>query len=161
MTRPALRLATPQPDAFALGQPAPWDNELERHILGAAMLDYPMPRWLTPELFYPSQHQRIYEAVQSVGGNVAHVNAWLRESASKFAPPIAWGHELAEMCLEARWALDQGWQLDFDRLRELAKRRAFVELAARLVIRLRANGVEDMSHAEAIQAVREHLKEWK
>jgi len=156
----ALRLATPEP---SLGESllGLFDQELERNILGAAMLAEPMPRWLEPRHFFSTAHQRIYETVLEVGGNVAQVNAWLRESAPKYGPILVKAPELAEMCLEAEHARRCGWALDFDRLRELAKRRAFVELAARLTIRLRAEGAEDMSHAEAIQAMREHLKEWK
>ena len=160
MNAPVLRLAIPEP---SLGQSLAglWDPECERAILGAAMLAEPMPAWLAPSHFFPTQHQRIYEAVQSVGGNVARVNAWLRESSSKFGPQVAKSHELAEMCLEAEHALRMGWALDFERLRELAKRRAFVGLAKQLVTRLSATGYEDMSHAECLEALRDHFRSWK
>lgn len=151
------RVEAPE-SAFALGQVPPWDTELERNILGLAMLGRPMPTWLEPEMFYPSQHQRVYEAVQSVGGHVAKVNAWLRDSATKFAPPIAWAHELAAMCLEAEQADQMGWACDFEQLRELANQRALLETMARVAIRLRHG---DLSHREARRVLSDHFGEHK
>lgn len=148
------RVETPE-SAFALGQVPPWDAELERNILGAAMLAEPMPAWLAPSHFYPSQHSRIYESVQSVGGNVAHVNAWLRDSAPKWGPPLASARDLAEMAIEARWALDQGWALDFPKLLELHKRRALLECMTRQAVLLRHG---EWSHDECYQALREHFR---
>ena len=145
-------------DPFALGQPALWDPETERNALGLAMLARPMPPWLAPEHFYPTQHQRIYEAVQTVGGHVVRVNVWLRESASKWGPPIAGAVDLVEMCLEAEHAERMGWAVDFERLRELAKQRALLETLQRLAIRLRHG---DVSHAEARRALSEHFQEAK
>jgi len=156
MNAPVLRLPEP---TLGLTLSGMWDDELERNILGAAMLGEPMPPWLAPTHFFAGQHGCIYEAVQSVGGNVAHVNAWLRESSPKFGPPVARSHELAAMCLEAEHARRMGWSFDFERLRELAKRRALVELFGRLVVQLRAgDDYHGLSHDEAIQAVRVHLK---
>ena len=140
---------------FALGQVPPWDAELERNTLGLAMLGRPMPPWLAPEHFFPTQHQRVYEAVQSVGGHVAKVNTWLRESASKWKPPIAWAHELAEMCLEAEHAERMGWAFEFERLRELARQRALLDTLARVAIRLRGG---DLSHKEARRLLSEHFE---
>lgn len=157
MVAPALRLATPEP---SLGQSLAglWDPECERAILGAAMLAEPMPAWLAPSHFFPTQHQRIYEAVQSVGGNVARVNAWLRESSPKFGPQVAKSHELAEMCLEAEHALRMGWALDFERLRELAKRRALLELLTRQTILLRGG---EWSHAECYAGLKDYFRSSK
>ncbi len=145
-------------DPFALGQPSIWDQETERNALGLAMLGHPMPRWLTPEMFYPSQHIRIYEAVLSVGGHVAKVNTWLRESADKYTPPIAWAHELAAMCLEAEHSERMGWIVDFERLRELARQRALLETLQRVAIRLRGG---DLSHKEARKVLADHFQEAK
>lgn len=157
MTAPALRLATPEP---SLGESllGLCDVELERNILGAAMLAEPMPRWLEPRHFFPTAHQRIYETVLEVGGNVARVNAWLRESAPKYGPILVKAPELAEMCLEARWALDRGWALDFDRLRELAKRRALLETLTRQAILLRGG---DWSHAECYANLKDYFRSSK
>lgn len=151
------RVETPE-SAFALGQVPPWDQELERNILGLAMLGRPMPAWLEPDMFYPSQHIRIYEAVQSVGGHVAKVNAWLRDSADKFKPPIAWAHELAAMCLEAEQADQMGWDPDFTQLRELARQRELIACMARVAIRLRHG---DLSHKEARRVLSDHFGEHK
>ncbi|HEY6924457.1 MAG TPA: hypothetical protein VI653_13380 [Steroidobacteraceae bacterium] len=169
MTAPALRLATPEP---SLGESllGLCDIELERNILGAAMLAEPMPRWLAPEHFFPSHHKHIYQSVQAVGGNLPLVAAHLREGGRLFRAdwhgydrdrlshsrlsPI----DLVEMTQEARWVLDRGWALDFERLRELAKRRAFVSLAKQLITRLSATGYEDMSHAECLEALRDYFK---
>lgn len=123
-----------------------WDPEAERNILGAAMLDYAMPAWLEPQNFFPSQHQAIYDAVRAVGGNVAHVNAWLRESGSVWGPGIVTPAELAKMCDEAVFALDNGWALEFEAVRELARRRSLVECMRRVEIELRADA---MTHREA------------
>lgn len=133
-----------------------WDPEAERNILGAAMLGEPMPAWLEPRHFFPTQHQRIYEAVQSVGGNVAHVNAWLRESAPEFGPLLVKSDELAAMCIEWRHARDYGWALEFDRLRELANCRALVEVMRRVEIELRA---EAIGHREARAKLSDHFKD--
>lgn len=133
-----------------------WDAELERNILGAAMLGEPMPAWLEPRHFFPTQHQRIYEAVQSVGGNVARVNAWLRDSAKATGPLLVRSDELAAMVIEWRHARDFGWALDFEQLRELANRRALVEVMRRVEIELRA---EVIGHREARARLSEHFKE--
>ncbi len=152
-----LRVVAPEP-SLGLALSGMWDSELERNILGAAMIGEPMPSTLEPRHFFPSQHQRIYEAVQSVGGNVAKVNVWLRESSSKFGPPVAKAVELAEMCIEARWALDQGWALDFPKLLELHKRRALLECMTRQALLLRAGEAE---HSDVYQALREHFRSSK
>lgn len=160
MNAPALALVplVEEPASLGVALSETWDPELERNILGAAMLSWPMPAWLEPRDFFPTQHQRIYEAVLSVGGNVAHVNAWLRDSSSKFGPPVAKSTELAEMCVEAQWALDMGWALDFEALRELRNRRELIESMQRVAIKLRAG---ELSHEEARGELREHFKEAK
>jgi replicative DNA helicase len=152
------RISTPQADSLGLVLAGMWDPELERNILGAAMLAEPMPAWLEPRHFFPGQHQRIYEAVQSVGGNIAHVNAWLRESAPEFGPLLVKSDELATMCLEWKHARDYGWALDFAQLRELANRRALVETMRRVEIELRA---EAIGHREARARLSDHFKETK
>lgn len=146
------------PAALSLGESLSnmWDAELERNILGAAMLGEPMPAWLEARHFFPNVHQRVYEAVQSVGGNVAHVNAWLRDSAPAFGPLLVRSDELAAMCIEWRHARDFGWALDFDQLRELANRRALVEVMRRVEIELRA---EAIGHREARARLSDHFRE--
>ena len=141
---------------FALGQVPPWCQESERTILGSALLGDPMPKWLQPHHFFPTQHQRIYEAVQTVGGNVAHVNAWLRESAPEYGPLLVKATELAEMCLEWDFARRMGWALEFDLVRELWKQRGLLEQMARVAIQLRAGAIE---HEGARLVLREHFKE--
>lgn len=131
-----------------------WDQELERNALGAAMLGWPMPAWLEPQHFFPTQHQRIYEAVQSVGGNIAHVNAWLRESSLKYGPPVATPVELAKMCLEWEHARDMGWEIDWEALREFARLRALLTEMRRLEIEIRAGNV---SHREARKRLSGHF----
>ena len=150
------RISTPAADSLGLVLAGMWDLELERNILGAAMLAEPMPAWLEPRHFFPTQHQKIYEAVQSVGGNVAHVNAWLRESAPEFGPLLVKSDELAAMCIEWRHARDFGWALDFAQLRELANQRALVETMRRVEIELRA---EAIGHREARARLSDHFKE--
>lgn len=132
-----------------------WDQELERNILGAAMLGEPMPTWLEPRHFFPTQHQRIYDAVQAVGGHVARVNVWLRESSPGLDPYLVRSDELAAMCLEWKHARDMGWALEFDKLRELANRRALVEVMRRVEIELRS---EAIGHREARARLSEHFK---
>ncbi len=149
------RISHPAADSLGLVLAGLWDPELERNILGAAMLDEPMPGWLEPRMFFPSQHQRIYEAVQSVGPNPAHVNAWLRELAPPFGPLLVKSDELAAMCLEAKFALDMGWALEFERLRELANRRALVEAMRRVEIELRA---DVLGHREARARLSDHFQ---
>lgn len=141
------------PASIALDVPH-WAPEVERNILGAAMLGEPMPTWLASHHFFPTQHQRIYEAVQSVGGNVARVNAWLRDSSSKWGAPVATSSELAAMCLEARHALSMGWALEFDELRELWRQRELVTCMQRVAIRVRAG---ELSHREARAALSDHF----
>lgn len=134
----------------------PWDQENERHILGLAMLAYPMPAWIEPQHFFPTQHQRIYEAVLDVGGCLPKVNVWLRESASKWKAPIAGPAELAAMCLEADHAQRMGWAADFERLRELWRQRGLLDTMARVAIRLRH---EALTHEEARAELRRHFLE--
>ena len=135
-----------------------WDQELERNALGEAMLGAKMPAWLKPEHFFPTQHRRIYEAVQAVGGNPAKVNAWLRDSAPKYAPQIASAAELAAMCEEAHFAWRMGWEIDFARLRELASQRRLIEAMRRVEIQLRSETLEtDGARAMLLAACDEEM----
>jgi hypothetical protein len=154
---PALHVVAAEP---TLGESLSglWCDETERSVLGAAMLGEPMPAWLESRHFFPTQHRVIFEAVQSVGGNVARVNAWLRESSPKFGPPVAKSHELAEMCLEAEHARRMGWALDFDKLRELWRVRELMACMTRQAILLRHG---QATHADCYQALREHFKSCK
>lgn len=136
----------------------PWDAELERHVLGLAMLAYPMPAWLEPRHFFALQHQRIYEAVQDVGGCLPKVNVWLREAAAKWSPAVAGPAELAEMCLEADYAQRMGWAADFERLRELANQRALLESMARVEVRMRHG---ELSCEEARCELRETFRSFR
>lgn len=144
-------------DTLGLQLAGRWSPEAERTIVGSALLGDPMPRWLKPEHFFPTQHQRIYEAIQTVGGNVSHVNAWLRESAPPFGPLLVESTELAEMCLEAEFARKMGWSLDehFETVRELWRQRGLLEQMARVAIQLRAG---TMVHEEARVVLREHFQ---
>lgn len=133
-----------------------WDPEVERNILGAAMLGEPMPAWLEPRHFFPTQHQRIYQAVLDVGGHVGKVHEWLREQSPPFGPLLVRSDDLAAMVIEWRHARDFGWALDFEQLRELANRRALVEVMRRVEIELRA---EAIGHREARVRLSDHFKE--
>lgn len=133
-----------------------WDQELERNALGAAMLGWPMPDWLEPQHFFPTQHQRIFEAIRSVGGHVMKVNVWLRESASKYGPPVASAAELSKMCDEWCFAQRMGWEIDWDALRELANLRGLVTTMQRTTVEIR-NGV--ISHSEARKRLSAHFQE--
>ncbi|HEY6921953.1 MAG TPA: hypothetical protein VI653_00680, partial [Steroidobacteraceae bacterium] len=63
--------------------------------------------------------------------------------------------DLVEMTQEARWVLDRGWALDFERLRELAKRRALLETLTRQAILLRGG---EWSHAECYASLKDYFK---
>lgn len=132
-----------------------WEDHTERIVLGAAMLGEPMPAWLEPRHFFPTQHQRIYGAVQDVGGHVARVNEWLRASSKPTHPQIASSSTLAAMCFEADWVLRQGWEVDCEGVRELWRRRELLQVCSRLVITLRSGQVD---HGGAYQALKAHFK---
>lgn len=117
----------------------PWDSELERNCLGLAMLGAKVPAWLAPEHFFALEHQRIYEAVQAAGRHVAKVNAYLREMHPVLITQPTY---LAECCLEADHALRMGWQIEWERLRELANQRALLEAMGRVEVRMRAGDLD-------------------
>ena len=158
MNAPLLALVPSiQPASLGAELAATWSPEVERNILGSAMLGYSMPKWLEPRHFFPTQHQRIYEAVLSVGGNVARVNAWLRESSSRFGLLVK-STELAEMCLEAEFSLKMGWALEFDELRELWRKRELLAAMQRVSVKVRAGA---LSHQEARRELSDHFMECK
>lgn len=133
----------------------PWDPELERNCLGLAMLGGKVPAWLAPEHFYALEHQRIYEAVQAVGGHVAKVNAYLREMHKAL---ISEPKYLAECCLEADHALSMGWAIEWERLRELANQRALLDAMRRVEVRVRAG---DATCEEARTELRETFRSFR
>ncbi len=153
MTTAARKPLDEQPLGLSLS--ALWDPELETNALGAAMLGEPMPPWLEPHHFFPTQHQSIYAAVLTVGANPAHVNAWIRESSPPFSPPVAKSTDIAAICIEAKWALRMGWSLQLERIRELWQARRLVECMTRQAILLR-NG--QATHADCYAALKEHFK---
>jgi hypothetical protein len=153
--RPALRIVNPPAPSLGLTLSAMWEPELERNALGAAMLGEPMPPWLESRHFFPSQHQAIYEAVKSVGGHVARVNTWLRESAPAYGPIAAGPVELAAMCEEYACARSLGWAFEWAEIRELWRRRALVEACTRVVLKLRDGRLD---HGQARGELAEHFK---
>lgn len=155
-------------DPFALGQVPPWDPEAERTILGAAMLGEPMPPWLAPSHFFPSQHQRIFETIQSVGGSLPLVAARLREDGRLFRSELGLDRhskpfmldsvDLSEMAWEAQWHLSMGWALQFDLLLEMVKRRELMRVLGRCATLLRAG---EATHGDCFGMLKEHFKEMK
>jgi hypothetical protein len=161
LRQPAPNSASPLPfePSLGLALASLWEEHTERLVLGAAMLGEPMPRWLRPEHFFASQHQRIYEAVQDVGGNVAHVNAWLRESSPPTGPLVVKSTELAAMLLDYDFERRMGWVVLSEKLetiRELWRRRQLLEQCARLVIQLRGG---QLDHDGAYRVLKAHFKE--
>lgn len=133
----------------------PWDPELERNCLGLAMLGGKVPAWLAPEHFYALEHQRIYEAVQAVGGHVAKVNAYLREMHKALVSEPKY---LAECCLEADHALSMGWAIEWERLRELWRQREFIAAMHIVEVKLRAG---HSTCSEAVAELRETVRRVK
>lgn len=164
------------PAPFALGQPGLWDSELERNALGLAMLARPMPPWIAPEHFQPAIHQMLFRAILALGKRTTddmlpRVASLLRNKGKLFAksrhgwrsdrhsfPYLLGAVDLAEMCLEAEHSERMGWQVDFERLRELARQRALLETLQRVAIRLRHG---DLSHKEARKVLADHFGEHK
>lgn len=142
------------------------DPELERNTLGAAMLGEPMPAWLELRHFFSALHGRIYATVLAVGGELPLVAARLRDEGWLYTathgpdrhskPGMLSSVDLAQMCIEAKFARDYGWANDVEQLRELWRQRQLVELMTREAIRLRA-GVA--THAEVIRVLVAHGEE--
>jgi hypothetical protein len=149
----------PHDPSLGMALSAMWENHTERVILGAAMLGERVPDWLEPRHFFPTQHQRIFEAVREVGGNVAHVFRWMSLASPKYKPLLVKSTELAAMCYEGDWHVRQGWALvdECEGVRELWKRRQLVEACHRAVVELRGGG----SHAAAYEAMKLHFKDMK
>jgi hypothetical protein len=127
------------------------DPELERNTLGAAMLGEPMPTWLAPAHFFNAIHARIYATIQAVGGSLPLVAARLREDGFLYTaahgrdrhsrPGMLSSVDLAQMCVEAKFARDYGWASDVELLRELAAQRKLVERMTRVAIQLRGGAI--------------------
>lgn len=126
---------------LSLAVSAQYDAELERNALGAAMLGESYPRWLKPGHFFATQHGIIFEAVQTVGAGPHRVNEWLRARSGQWSAQVATSVELAEMCLEADHARRMGWAIDWDRLRELAKRRELLAAMRRVEVGFEHDGM--------------------
>jgi len=138
------------------------DPELERNTLGAAMLGEPMPAWLAPAHFFNAPHARIYATVQAVGGSLPLVAARLREDGFLYTkahgrdrhsrPGMLSSVDLAQMCVEAKFARDYGWASDVELLRELAAQRKLVECMARVAIQLRGGAIRVGEARQALLA---------
>lgn len=143
-------------------RPVPFDIELERNALGLALLgDSQVPAWLETRHFYTGQHQLIFKAARESRGSLTGAAALLRERAllAAFgAPRMVSSAQLVTLTEEALQAVQMGWAIDFERLRELANQRALLATMERVAIRVRGG---DLGHAAAIGELREHVRSCK
>jgi replicative DNA helicase len=131
----------------------PHDLELEENALGVALLGYPLPDWLEERHFWASQHRFILRHIRELGdkANLPTVAALIRDRGKVDRPhspnPVT-SAELVRMMTEARWAMDMGWAVDWERLRELADRRALQQAAERALIVLDHGGTAEAARSE-------------
>lgn len=143
---------TANPDQLLI---PPWDDELERHTLGLALLGYPLPDELEREDFFAGPHRRVFDAIQELGptASLPTVNAYMRDVQSLPAAPQAVSSvELFEMMSEADHALTMGWpKFEPERLRELRRRRDLLEAMAKVRVGLH---LDRMDAREALEMLR-------
>lgn len=133
----------------------PHDLELEENALGVALLGYPLPDWLREDHFWASQHRFIFRHIRELGdkANLPTVAALIRDRGKverPYSPNPVTSAELYRLMAEAQWAMDMGWAVEFERLRELADRRALQQAAERALIVL--------DHGGTAEAARDELK---
>jgi len=132
------------------------DTELERNVLGAALLSEPLPAFLAPEHFFYAHHQLVFRAVLALRKRrtddmLARVGRLLHGKGKLWRPgPGQDRHsrpgqltsfDLVEMTQEYVFAMRQGWAVDFERLRELAELRRLADVCERMAMRLRGGAV--------------------
>lgn len=129
-----------------------FDPELEREAIGAALLGLPWPPWLTVEHFAAGKHRIAARAVLALGKRAAlhTVHASLREYGSviQFADsidsqPHKWSSvELVALLEGAQFTRDMGWEVDYERLREMANQRRLLDAMSRVTIKLQHGAVD-------------------
>jgi hypothetical protein len=151
----------------------PHDLELEKNALGVALLGYPLPDWLEERDFWAGPHRFIFRHIRELGdkANLPTVAALIRDRQASgeryvvsggelirrdacFLPEVVTSVELYRLMEEANWAMQMGWAVDFERLRELADRRALQEAAERALIVLDHGGTAEAARAELRKAER-------
>lgn len=136
----------------------PVDPELERNAIGLALAGYKWPEWVTVEHFAGAKTRSAAEAVLAAGFSLHQVNAWLRERGLTVQYGVTDGQrykwsasELVGLFQEAQHALDMGWLVDFDRLKELSDQRRLLRAMERVEIRLRHDDADFREACEELK----------
>jgi replicative DNA helicase len=146
------------PFSDPLQEYTPHDLQLERDVIGVALLGYPLPPWVSEHEFYAQQHRVVFRAVSELGEKAClpTVAALLRSQGRLYtrshgpdrhsvAYRLLNSVELHEMMDSADHTMRMGWPVEFERLRELARQRRLLEAMRRVAIKLRreACGVDE------------------
>jgi hypothetical protein len=139
----------------------PFNDELERQVLGQAMLLRPLPSWLAPEHFVAGWNATVLRTIRELEPDCSlpRVAARIRAERRNLTLELLGGkkstsEDLMHMAQEAAFAERMGWNVDVEELRELADRRALLATLERVTVTVRRG---DVPVAWALETARSEL----